>query len=35
MTGETKLEDIPGSQVKPDVVYDSIKEMGEMLRKRF
>ena len=35
MTGETKLEDIPGSQVKPDVVYDSIKEMAEMLRKRF
>ena len=35
MTGETKLMDIPGSEVKPDVVYDSIKEMGEMLRKRF
>lgn len=35
MTGETGLEDIPGSQVKPDVVYDSIKEMGELLSKRF
>ncbi len=34
MTGETKLSDIPLSEVKPDVVFDSIKEMGELLSKR-
>ncbi len=31
LTGETKLEDIDKSDVKPDVVFDSIKEMGEIL----
>ena len=31
LTGETKEEDIPASKVKPDAVFASIKEMGEML----
>ena len=33
LTGETKLSDIPESEVKPDVVFDSIKEMGILLDK--
>lgn len=31
LTGETKKEDIPASKVQPDVVFASIKEMGELL----
>lgn len=31
LTGETKADDIPGSSVQPDAVYDSIKEMGQIL----
>ena len=31
LTGETKAEDIDSSEVKPDCVFESIKEMGEML----
>ena len=31
LTGETKLSEVPDSEVKPDVIFDSIKEMGEML----
>ncbi|WP_243108279.1 HAD-IIA family hydrolase [Butyrivibrio sp. X503] len=31
LTGETKLEDIEGSVCKPDVVFESIKEMGQLL----
>jgi len=31
LTGETKKDDIPASKVQPDAVFDSIKEMGEML----
>ncbi|WP_035783407.1 HAD-IIA family hydrolase [Butyrivibrio sp. MC2021] len=33
LTGETLLSDIPASKVKPDVVYESIKEMGILLDK--
>ncbi len=32
LTGETKNEDIPGSEVQPDAVYASLGEMGEILR---
>ena len=31
LTGETKESDIPKSEVQPDVVFASIKEMGELL----
>ncbi len=31
LTGETKLSEVPSSKVQPDVIFDSIKEMGEML----
>ncbi len=31
LTGETKLTDVPDSTVQPDVIFDSIAEMGEML----
>jgi len=31
LTGETKETDIPLSKVQPDVVFDSIKEMGKIL----
>lgn len=33
LTGETLLTDIPDSKVKPDVVFESIKEMGILLDK--
>lgn len=32
LTGEASLDDIPKSDVKPDAVYEGIKEMGELLR---
>lgn len=32
LTGEAGLDDIPKSDVKPDAVYEGIKEMGELLR---
>ncbi len=32
LTGEATVEDIDSSDVKPDVVFESIKEMGEILR---
>jgi len=31
LTGETKLSEVPESKVQPDVIFDSIKEMGELL----
>ena len=31
LTGETLLSEVPDSDVQPDVIFDSIKEMGEML----
>ncbi|MCR5156358.1 MAG: HAD-IIA family hydrolase [Butyrivibrio sp.] len=31
LTGETKLSEVPDSKVQPDVIFDSIKEMGELL----
>ena len=31
LTGECKLEEVPYSDVKPTVIFDSIKEMGELL----
>ena len=31
LTGETKLSEVPDSEVQPDVIFDSIKEMGEIL----
>ena len=31
LTGECSLEDAGKSQIKPDVIFDSIKEMGEVL----
>ena len=31
LTGETKLSEVPDSEVQPDVIFDSIKEMGELL----
>ncbi len=32
LTGEAGIDDIPGSEVKPDAVYESIKEMGSLLK---
>ena len=32
LTGETHLEDVETSAVKPDVIYASLGEMGELLR---
>lgn len=31
LTGETKLEDVAGSEVKPDEIFASIGEMGQIL----
>lgn len=31
LTGEAGLSDVDGSPVKPDVIFDSISEMGELL----
>lgn len=31
LTGECKLSEVPDSEVHPDVIFDSIKEMGELL----
>ena len=31
LTGECKLSEVPDSDVQPDVIFDSIKEMGELL----
>ena len=31
LTGETKLSEVPDSKVQPDVIFDSIKEMGQIL----
>lgn len=33
LTGETKLEDVPKSDVVPDAIFTGLKEMGELLRK--
>ncbi len=33
LTGETKLEEVPDSEVQPDVIFDSVKEMGQLLVK--
>ena len=32
LTGETKREEIPSSEVQPDAVYESLGEMGQILR---
>ena len=32
LTGETKREDIPASDVRPDAVFESLGEMGRLLR---
>ena len=32
LTGECSLEDAKDSSVKPDVIFDSIKEMGQLLK---
>ncbi len=32
LTGETKLEDVETSDVKPDEIFQSIEEMGQILR---
>ena len=32
LTGETKREDLDHAMVRPDGVYLSLKEMGELLR---
>ncbi len=32
LTGETKLLEVPDSEVQPDVIFESIGEMGEILR---
>ena len=32
LTGEAGIDDIPKSDVKPDAVYEGIKEMGELLK---
>ena len=31
LTGEAGLSDVDESEVKPDVIFDSVSEMGEML----
>lgn len=31
LTGETKLEDVPSSNVKPDAIFESLEEMGKEL----
>ena len=33
LTGETKPGEVPDSEVKPDVIFDSVKEMGQLLDK--
>ncbi|MDD3367311.1 MAG: HAD-IIA family hydrolase [Lachnospiraceae bacterium] len=33
LSGETKLEDVETSEVKPDAIYDSLQEMGELLKE--
>ncbi|RKM57587.1 HAD-IIA family hydrolase [Butyrivibrio sp. CB08] len=33
LTGETKLSEVPESEVQPHVIFDSIKEMGELLNE--
>ena len=33
LTGETKLSEVPQSEVQPHVIFDSIKEMGELLNE--
>ena len=33
LTGETKLEDVPNSDVVPDAIFTGLKEMGELRRK--
>ncbi len=33
LTGETAEQDIPGSETRPDAVYASLGEMGELLRE--
>ena len=33
LTGETKLEDVPKSDVVPDAIFTGLEEMGELLRK--
>ena len=31
LTGETKLEDVPASEVQPDAIFASLGEMGQQL----
>ena len=31
LTGETRLMEVADSEVQPDVIFDSIKEMGEII----
>ncbi len=31
LTGETRLSEVPDSEVQPDVIFDSIEEMGRLL----
>ena len=33
LTGETKLSDLGQSEVKPDAVFSSLGEMGEILKE--
>jgi ribonucleotide monophosphatase NagD (HAD superfamily) len=33
LTGETHLEDVEKSEVKPDVIYDSLYDIGCNIRK--
>ena len=33
LTGETHLEDVEKSEVKPDVIYDSLYDIGCCIRK--
>ena len=32
LSGETKLTDLPGSDVAPDAVFEGLKEMGEIMK---
>ena len=33
LSGETKPQDLPGSDVAPDAVFESLKEMGEFMKR--
>ena len=34
LTGETKLEDVAASDVKPDAIFKGLQEMGELLSQQ-